>query len=277
MHLQDLLGIELPIIQAPMAGVQGSELVVAVCEAGGLGSFPCAMFGPEAIRREIAQIRAGTSGAFNVNFFCHTPPEPNPVAESRWQQVLKPYYEEMGLDIAAIVPGPGRSPFTAEMAELLAGIEPPVVSFHFGLPADDLLAAVRSCGAKILASATTVEEALWLEARGVDAIIAQGTEAGGHRGHFLSDDLSVQSQTRSLVAEIVARANVPVVAAGGIANAADVVDLMKHRGGRGAGGYRLLCCAPRPARGRHIERPLRPMKRPILPSPMCFPGGPPGG
>ena len=242
MHLQDLLGIELPIIQAPMAGVQGSELVVAVCEAGGLGSFPCAMFGPEAIRREIAQIRAGTSGAFNVNFFCHTPPEPNPVAESRWQQVLKPYYEEMGLDIAAIVPGPGRSPFTAEMAELLAGIEPPVVSFHFGLPADDLLAAVRSCGAKILASATTVEEALWLEARGVDAIIAQGTEAGGHRGHFLSDDLSVQSQTRSLVAEIVARANVPVVAAGGIASAADVVDLMKlGAAGVQVGTAYLLC------------------------------------
>ena len=242
MHLQDLLGIELPIIQAPMAGVQGSELAVAVCEAGGLGSLPCAMLGPEAIKREVAHIRAGTSRPFNLNFFCHTPPEPNPITESRWRQALQPYYDEMGLDIEAIAPGPGRSPFTLEMAELLADIEPPVVSFHFGLPADDLLAAVRSCGAKILASATTVEEARWLEARGVDAVIAQGTEAGGHRGHFLSDDLSVQSVTSSLVAQIVARVSVPVVAAGGIASAADVARLMKlGAAGVQVGTAYLLC------------------------------------
>jgi nitronate monooxygenase len=242
MRLQDLLGIELPVIQAPMAGVQGSELAVAVCQAGGLGSLPCAMLGPEAIRGEIAHIESGTSHPFNVNFFCHTPPVPNPAVEARWQQALQPYYEEMGLDIAAITPGPGRSPFTAETAELLAQIKPPVVSFHFGLPADDLLKIVRSWGAKILASATTVEEAQWLEARGVDAVIAQGTEAGGHRGHFLSHDLGIQLRTRSLVAEIVSRVSLPVVAAGGIATAPDVVDLL-NTGAAGVqvGTAYLLC------------------------------------
>jgi nitronate monooxygenase len=242
MYIQDLLGIELPIIQAPMAGVQDSKLTVAVCEAGGLGSLPCAMLGPEALTSEIARIQAQTSRPFNLNFFCHTPPEPDPVSESRWQQALKPYYEEMGLDIDATVPGPGRSPFTLETAELLAHIEPPVVSFHFGLPADDLLARVRSWGAKILASATTVDEAKWLEARGVDAIIAQGTEAGGHRGHFLSNDLSIQLPTASLVAKIVATIKVPVIAAGGISTANDVADVMQlGAAGVQVGTAYLLC------------------------------------
>tara|TARA_R110001592_G_scaffold363372_2_gene686183 strand:- start:48033 stop:49112 length:1080 start_codon:yes stop_codon:yes gene_type:complete len=242
MHLQDLLGIELPIIQAPMAGVQGSELAVAVCAAGGLGSLPCAMLGPEAIAGEIATIRSHTARPFNANFFCHTPPEPDPVAESRWLQALKPYYEEMGLDLDAITPGPARSPFTVETVELLELIEPPVVSFHFGLPDAALLARVRNWGAKILASATTLEEAQWLEARGVDAIIAQGTEAGGHRGHFLSDDLSIQSTTRSLVAQIVAHVSLPVVAAGGIATAADVDSLLTlGAAGVQVGTAYLLC------------------------------------
>ena len=242
MQLQDLFGIELPIIQAPMAGVQGSELAIAVCEAGGLGSLPCAMLGPDAIASEIASIRSGTLRPFNVNFFCHTPPDQDPAKERAWQRALQPYYAEVGLDVDSIVPGPGRTPFTRDMADLLAQIKPPVVSFHFGLPAPELLAPVRACGAKVMASATTVQEALWLQARGVDAIIAQGTEAGGHRGHFLSADLRLQSRTRALVADIIARVNVPVVAAGGIATADDVAVLL----GLGAAGVQvgtayLLC------------------------------------
>src|SRR4051794_12364211 len=195
MDLRTLLGVELPIIQSPMAGVQGSALAVAVSNAGGLGSLPCAMLSPDAMRSELAAIRAQADKPFNVNFFCHTPPEFSAEREAAWRAVLSPYFEEFGVEASAIAAGPGRAPFSHEAADVLEEFKPPVVSFHFGLPAADLLARVRAWGAKILSSATTVEEALWLEAQGADAIIAQGLEAGGHRGHFLSDDLTVQVGT----------------------------------------------------------------------------------
>jgi len=226
MHLQDILGIELPIIQAPMAGVQGSALAIAVSEAGALGSLPCAMLGPEAMRQELAAIRAQTTQPFNVNFFCHTQPRPDPAQERAWQAALAPYFAEYGIDAASIIPGPGRLPFNAEAADVLEDFAPSVVSFHFGLPSAALLARVRGWGAKILSSATTVEEALWLEAHGVDAVIAQGFEAGGHRGMFLTDDLSSQVGTLALVPQIVAAVKVPVIAAGGIADAEGVVAAM---------------------------------------------------
>jgi nitronate monooxygenase len=219
MTLSDLLGTELPIIQAPMAGVQGSALAVAVSNAGGLGSLPCAMLAPEAMRRELAAIRAQTAKPFNANFFCHAQPVPDLERESAWRAVLAPYFAEYGIDASTIAPGPARRPFDAEAADLLAEFAPPVVSFHFGLPAVDLLARVRAWGAKVLSSATTVEEALWLEARGVDAVIAQGIEAGGHRGIFLSEDLNTQLGTFALVPQIAAAVKVPVIAAGGIADA----------------------------------------------------------
>jgi nitronate monooxygenase len=219
MTLQSLLGVELPIIQAPMAGVQGSALAVAVSNAGGLGSLPCAMLSPEAMRSELAAIASQTKKPYNVNFFCHTPPVPSPERAAAWQARLAPYYQELGLDPSAIPEGGGRAPFSAEAAEVLAEFRPPVVSFHFGLPAPELLARVRTWGAKILSSATTVEEARWLEARGVDAIIAQGVEAGGHRGMFLSDDLTTQVGTLALVPQIVSAVKTPVIAAGGIADA----------------------------------------------------------
>ena len=193
MDLRSLLGIELPIIQAPMAGVQGSALAVAVSNAGGLGSLPCAMLGPDAMRKELAAIRARTTRPVNVNFFCHTPPAPDAAREAAWRAALAPYYEEFGLDAGAASPGGGRAPFGAEAADVLEEFRPAVVSFHFGLPSPELLARVRGWGSKVLSSATTVEEARWLEARGVDAIIAQGLEAGGHRGMFLSDDLTPRS------------------------------------------------------------------------------------
>ena len=210
-----------PLIQAPMAGVQGSALALAVSGAGGLGSLPCAMLAADALRAELGALQA--SGLpYNVNFFSHTPPAPDAAREAAWSAALKPYYEELGLDITAIPAGPGRAPFTAEAADLLAEFAPPVVSFHFGLPAPDLLARVKAWGAFVLSSATTVREALWLQEHGADAIIAQGWEAGGHRGHFLSEDLTEQPGTFALLPQIVAAVRLPVIAAGGIADAAGV-------------------------------------------------------
>ncbi len=224
--LSKLLGIELPIIQAPMAGVQGSALTIAVSNAGGLGSLPCAMLGAEAIRKELAAIRSATSRPFNVNFFCHAQPVPDAQREVAWHSALAGYFAEFGIDAGSIAPGPGRFPFSAETAGLLAQFTPPVISFHFGLPAPELLARVRSWGAKVLSSATTVDEARWLEANGVDAVIAQGLEAGGHRGIFLSEDLNTQAGTFALLPQVVAAVKVPVIAAGGIADAQGVAAAM---------------------------------------------------
>ncbi len=226
MNVQQLLNLELPIIQAPMAGVQGSALAVAVSQAGGLGSLPAGMLSPEALRSELATIAAQTSKPFNVNFFCHTPPTSNAARAAAWRAVLAPYYPELGIDVTSIPAGPVRYPFSAAAAEILEDVKPAVVSFHFGLPSPELLARVRACGAKILASATMVAEACWLEAQGVDAIIAQGLEAGGHRGMFLTDDISTQVGTLALVPQIVRSVTIPVIAAGGIADAQGVAAAM---------------------------------------------------
>jgi len=220
--LQALLGVELPIIQAPMAGVQGSALAVAVSNAGGLGSLPCAMLSLDAMRDELAAIRAQTTKPFNVNFFCHVPPAPDPGREAVWRKALAPYYREFGLDASTVPEGPGRAPFSHDAADLLSAIRPAVVSFHFGLPSAELLARVRKWGSKIFSSATTVDEARWLEAQGVDAIIAQGLEAGGHRGSFLSEDVTTQMGTFALLPQIVKAVKTRVIAAGGIADAKGV-------------------------------------------------------
>jgi nitronate monooxygenase len=242
MILQHLLGLELPIIQAPMAGVQGSALAVAVSNAGGLGSLPCAMLSLEAMRDELAAIKAQTDKPFNVNFFCHEPPTPSVEREAAWRDMLLPYYQELGIDPENIPAGPGRAPFSSEAADVLTEFKPAVVSFHFGLPSAELLARVKAMGSKILSSATTVEEARWLEANGVDAIIAQGLEAGGHRGMFLSDDLSTQVGTFALVPQIVRVVRVPVIAAGGIADAKGVAAaMMLGAAGVQIGTAYLLC------------------------------------
>ena len=240
--LQELLGIELPIIQAPMAGVQGSALAIAVSSAGGLGSLPCALLDTDTMVREIATIQAQTSGPFNVNFFCHTPPVASPGRDAQWRHLLTPYYRQLAIDPESHSSGASRRPFSAETAAILADVKPAVVSFHFGLPEPGLLASVKRWGAKVLATATTIDEALWLEASGVDAIIAQGTEAGGHRGSFLSDDLSRQMGTFALVPQIVARVGVPVIAAGGIASADGVTAALKlGAAGVQVGTAYLLC------------------------------------
>lgn len=224
--LTSLLGTDFPLIQAPMAGVQGAALAVAVSNTGALGSLPCAMLAPDALERELTSLAAGTTRPYNVNFFCHTPPVPDEAREAAWRAWLATYYREAGLDIDSVPAGPGRVPFNRAAADILERFKPRVVSFHFGLPDIDLLDRVKSWGSVVLSSATTVEEARWLEAFGADAIIAQGVEAGGHRGMFLTDDLTTQVGTFALLPQIVAAVNVPVIAAGGIADAAGVAAAM---------------------------------------------------
>ena len=225
-----------------MAGSQGSALAVAVCQAGGLGSLPCAMLDVETMARELEAIRTQTSAPYNVNFFAHTPPEPDPARETAWREALAPYYIEFGIDPRTIAAGAGRRPFTAEAADVLEAFRPPVVSFHFGLPPAELVARVKAWGSRVLSSATTVDEAQWLEARGVDAVIAQGVEAGGHRGHFLSADLGVQLGTLALVPQIARAVRVPVIAAGGIADARGVAAAMAlGASGVQVGTSYLLC------------------------------------
>jgi nitronate monooxygenase len=220
-----LLGVELPIIQAPMAGVQDSELAVAVSNAGGLGSLPCAMLSAEDIGGELSKIRSGTSSPVNLNFFCHRQPVWNDAREFKWREMLHDYFTEFGIDIDAVPTGRGRQPFSHDIADAIEGFRPEIVSFHFGLPAPELLERVKKWGSTVLASATTVEEAVWLEAQGCNAIIAQGIEAGGHRGMFLTDDLSSQDNTRRLLQKIIAAVGVPVIAAGGIADAIGVAEV----------------------------------------------------
>lgn len=242
MSLQELLDIELPIIQAPMAGVQDSRLALAVSEAGGLGSVPCALLSTEGVRQEVLHLQKHSSKPFNLNFFCHTPATVDSAREAAWLSALAPYFEEYGIDPAAISSGPGRMPFNAEAAELVEEFKPGVVSFHFGLPSNELLARVKASGAKVISSATTVEEARWLESRGVDAIIAQGIEAGGHRGMFLSADLNSQLGTFALLPQIVQTTQLPVIAAGGIADAKGVKAAMAlGAAGVSVGTGYLLC------------------------------------
>jgi nitronate monooxygenase len=220
------LGLRFPLIQAPMAGVQLHALAVAVGEAGALGSLPAAMLSPAALRDELQAIHAKTARPFNLNFFCHTEPAADAPADAAWLSALRPYYAELGVDAVQAAGGASRAPFGDAAAALVEEFRPPVLSFHFGLPPPDLLQRVKRTGAFVLSSATTVDEARWLEAHGADAVIAQGLEAGGHRGHFLSDDLSRQLGSLALLPQVKAAVRVPVIAAGGIADAAGVAAAM---------------------------------------------------
>ena len=251
--LQTLLGVELPIIQAPMAGVQGSALAVAVCNAGGLGSLPCAMLGVEAMRDELAAIRAQTDKPYNVNFFCHAPPiaERRPGSScgerrSRPTTRLRPRRAGHSRRAGARAVQ-RRSRRRAERAQACRG------ELSFRLAIRRVLARVKRWGAKIFASATTVDEARWLEAHGVDAVIAQGVEAGGHRGSFLSDDLRTQIGTFALVPQVVRAVKIPVIAAGGIADAEGVAAALRSAR-RACRSGRPTCSVPKPRRARCIAR-----------------------
>jgi nitronate monooxygenase len=210
------------VVQAPMAGAQNHRLAATVCEAGGLGSLPAAMLSPTELERELHALTQATQRPYNVNFFCHTSPPPDASVMAAWRQTLAPYYKALELLPVDTPIGVTRVPFNHEAADVLEAFRPPVVSFHFGLPAADLLARVKSWGSLVLSSATTVSEAVWLQAHGVDAIIAQGLEAGGHRGMFLSKDLSTQIGTFALLPQMVQAVQVPVIAAGGIATSSGV-------------------------------------------------------
>jgi nitronate monooxygenase len=216
------LGLRHAIVQAPMAGSQGHALAAAVIRAGALGALPAALLAPPALRDEVQAVRAAAPGPLNLNFFAHRTPAPDEAREAAWRAALRPYYEAMGIDASAIPSGPGRLPFDAAACALVEALAPEVVSFHFGLPEAALLERVRRAGAQVWSTATTVAEARALAERGVDAVIAQGVEAGGHRGMFLDEDVTTQLGTLALVPQVVAAVDVPVIAAGGIADARGV-------------------------------------------------------
>lgn len=249
----NFLGTDLPIIQAPMAGVQDSRLAAAVSNAGGLGSLPCAMLTAAALRAELEALKGSTNRPFNLNFFAHTPPEPDTSAEKSWRAALAPYYREYGLDEGVIANGLGRLPFNTEMAAIVEEFRPAVVSFHFGLPAPELLQRVKAAGATVLSSATTLEEALWLEGNGADGIIAQGLEAGGHRGIFLTKDMSTQMGTFALLPQVVAAVSVPVIAAGGIADARGVKAALALGAAAAQVGTAFMLCPEATTRAVHRE------------------------
>jgi len=219
MDIRSLFEISLPVIQAPMAGSQNHQLAAAVSEAGGLGSIPAGMLNAETLDAELTAIATLTRKPYNVNFFCHQTPTEDVARTEAWLALLAPYLKELAIDPASIPTGATRKPFDAAMADVLERHRPPVVSFHFGLPAPELLQRVKATGAKIISSATTLEEGRWLQQQGVDAVIAQGVEAGGHRGMFLSGDIDGQVGTFALLPQLVAALDVPVIAAGGIADA----------------------------------------------------------
>lgn len=232
----------IPIVQAPMAGVQDSLLTIAVSNAGGVGSLPCAMLSPQQLEQELDKIREAAIETYNLNFFCHRAPEPDPERESQWHQLLAPYFREFGVDPSAIPSGPGRMPFSADTLELLRPIRPPIVSFHFGLPAAEWIEAIKAWGGQVWSSATTMQEAKWLKLHGADAVIAQGIEAGGHRGMFLTEDLATQKGTGELLDSLLTEIDVPVIAAGGIANPERVKQLLEHGAWAVQLGTAFLCC-----------------------------------
>jgi nitronate monooxygenase len=217
-RLIDLFKTEFPIVLAPMAGVMDADLVIAAAQGGALGSLPCALLSVEKAREQVNIIRQRVSAPLSMNFFCHKAVAADPAREAVWKQRLAAYYKELGLDPAAPINAANRAPFDAAMCELVEELKPEIVSFHFGFPETALLRRVKAAGITVISSATTVKEAIWLEEHGADAIIAQGAEAGGHRGMFLTENISEQPGTFALVPQVVDAVRVPVIAAGGIAD-----------------------------------------------------------
>ncbi len=217
-RLLNLFKTEFPIVLAPMAGAMDADLIIAAAQGGALGSLPCALLSVEKAREQINIIRQRVSAPVNMNFFVHRPVEIDAASEGRWKRRLAAYYQEHGVDPKAPINAPNRAPFDAAMCELVEELKPEIVSFHFGLPDKSLLARVKAAGCIVMSSATIVREAVWLEQNGADVVIAQGAEAGGHRGMFLTDNIAEQPGTFALVPQVVDAVKVPVIAAGGIAD-----------------------------------------------------------
>ncbi|MEW6769458.1 MAG: nitronate monooxygenase family protein [Pseudomonadota bacterium] len=217
-RLLDLFKIEVPIVQAPMAGVQDVDVMIGAAQGGALASLPCAMISTDKAREQINIFRQRVSAPVNMNFFCHKPADADPAQEAKWRARLAPYFKELGLDPNAQINAANRAPFGEEMCKLVEELKPEIVSFHFGLPDKALMKRVKAAGCIVIGAATIVKEAKWLEENGVDAIIAQGAEAGGHRGMFLTESIVNQPGTLALVPQVVDAVRVPVIAAGGIAD-----------------------------------------------------------
>src|SRR5262245_1903761 len=217
-RLLTLFKTEFPIVLAPMAGAMDADLVIAAAQGGALGSLPCAMITADKAREQVNIIRQRVSAPVNMNFFCHKAVDADPKREAGWKARLGSYYKELGLDPTAPINAANRAPFDAAFCAVVEELKPEVVSYHFGLPSPDLVKRVKAAGSLVMSSATTVKEAIWLEENGADVIIAQGAEAGGHRGMFLTENIAEQPGTFALVPQVVDAVKVPVIAAGGIAD-----------------------------------------------------------
>ncbi len=224
-RLTDLLDITYPIIQAPMAGATTPKMVAVAANAGVLGSHGCSGLSPDALRTAVADMNSMTNRSINLNFFVHDDPKPDSEADLRSLERLKPWYDKIG---AGEPPAPSDPylKFDEEFCELVISLSPKVVSFHFGLPAENLVHQIKDAGIVVLSSATSKAEARWLEDHGADAIIAQGYEAGGHSGWFLDRGASQVAGTIALVPRIVDEVSVPVIAAGGIADGRGIAAAM---------------------------------------------------
>lgn len=218
------LGVDSPIIQAPMAGVSTPEMASAVSNAGGLGSIGVGATDAEGTRRMIAAVRAGTDRPFQVNVFCHRPAVADPAREASWLAKLAPDFARYGAEPPARLTEIYQS-FLTDDARLAVLLEerPPVASFHFGLPSADRIAALRAAGIVLLATATNLEEGKAVAAAGIDAVVAQGYEAGGHRGVFDPDADDEQLGTVALTRLLARKLDVPVIAAGGIMDGGGIV------------------------------------------------------